>query len=265
MKLYQKYKYFIFDLDGTVYRGNKIIPGAAETINQLKSCGKKVVFVSNKTTGNSYDYFNFLLRNHITISPDEIITSTAVIKNYLSKNFFNKNFFAVAEQKFIDEISEAGLVYSSDKSEIEIVIITLDRTFNFDKLEIAAEAIGNGAKFFAANIDDTCPVENGEVLDAGSVISALEKRTKRKLELHFGKPSEFMIKEIKRRIEFETDKTLIVGDRLETDIAMGINFGIDTALVTTGIKNISNSNGAISPTYQLNSIADLLTFSLSSM
>lgn len=264
MKLYQKYQYFIFDLDGTVYRGDKIIPGAAETINQLKSLRKKIVFVSNKTTGTATDYFEFLNKNHINLSPDEIITSTTVIKNYLSKNFVRKKFFAIAEQKFIDEITDAGLIYSLNDDRIDVVIITLDRTFNYNKLEIAAKAIENGAKFFAANIDDTCPVENGEVIDAGSLISALEKRTKRKLELHFGKPSKFMIKEIKNRMKFESDKTLIIGDRLETDIAMGNNFGIDTALVATGVINNSNSNVTITPTYQLHSIADLLKFPVNS-
>lgn len=260
MNLYQQYKYFIFDLDGTVYRGDKIIPGAAETINRLKSLGKKIVFASNKTTGNSKDYSEFLQRNNINVSEDEIITSTSVIKNYLSKNFPQKKFFAIAEQNFISEISKAGLTYSSNKDEIEIVIITLDRTFNFNKLEIAAEAIEKGARFFAANIDDTCPVENGEVLDAGSVISALERRTRKKLEIHFGKPSEFMLEEIKNRIQFEKSKTLIIGDRLETDIAMGLNFGIDTVLVSTGVRNISNSNGSVNPTYKLSSVSELLTY-----
>lgn len=259
MKLYQQYEYFIFDLDGTVYRGDRLIPGAAETLNQIKSMGKKVIFVSNKTTGNLLDYFEFLRKNHVNVVEDEIITSTTVTKNYLAHNFPQKKFFAIAEKKFIREITDTGLVYTQKKDEIEIVIITLDRTFNFDKLEVAAEAIENGAKFFAANIDDTCPVENGEVLDAGSVISALEKRTKRKLELNFGKPSRFIIEEIQRRTKFEKSKTLIIGDRLETDIAMGYNFGIDTALVSTGVRNVSNGNSEISPTYQLKSVSELLT------
>ena len=76
---------------------------------------------------------------------------------------------------------------------IDIVIITLDRTLNYTKLEIAANALDNGARFYAANIDNTCPVERGEILDAGATISALEKRTNRKLEKHFGKPSKYMM------------------------------------------------------------------------
>ncbi|MCL6494603.1 MAG: HAD-IIA family hydrolase [Ignavibacterium sp.] len=254
----QKYDYFIFDLDGTIYRGNKLIPLSKETINRLSSSGKKIIFVSNKTTDTAYDYYLFLKASGFEINENQIINSTTVIKNYLSEKFPFKKFFAIGEQKFIDEISDRHLTFSDKENEIEIVIITLDRTFNYDKLEIAARALENGSKFFAANIDDTCPVENGEVLDAGSIILALEKRTKRKLELHFGKPSKFMIDEIRSRLKFEEEKTLIIGDRLETDIAMGKLMGIDTALVSTGVKNSFNGNNQINPTYYFNSVADLI-------
>ncbi|HEY6625653.1 MAG TPA: HAD hydrolase-like protein, partial [Ignavibacteriaceae bacterium] len=153
---------------------------------------------------------------------------------------------------------KSGLKYSTEPAEINIILITLDRTLNYSKLEIAARALEKGARFFAANIDDTCPVDNGEVIDAGSTISALEKRTHRKLELHFGKPSEFMFNEIKNRLQFIPSKTLLIGDRLETDIRMGNRFGIDTALVHTGVKYFPNGTENIVPTYQLNSVFDLL-------
>lgn len=263
MFIYQKYNYFIFDLDGTIYRGNKIIPFAAETINQLKRLGKKILFVSNKTTESAFDYYLFLKNSGFEIEENQIITSTTVICNYLNNNFSHKKIFAIAEQNFINELSENNIFYTNDLNEIDIVIITLDRTFNYEKLEIAAKAIEQGAHFFAANIDDTCPVEQGEVFDAGSIISALEKRTKRKLELNFGKPSKFMIEEIKNRIDFETTETLIVGDRLETDILMGNIMGIDSALVATGVKNSTNGNCKAMPTYNLNSIVDLFEQSVS--
>jgi ribonucleotide monophosphatase NagD (HAD superfamily) len=125
-------------------------------------------------------------------------------------------------------------------------------------LEIAARALENGARFFAANIDDTCPVDDGEVIDAGSTISALQKRTHRKLELHFGKPSELMFNEIKNYLNFIPSRTLLIGDRLETDITMGHAFGIDTALVHTGVKMFLNGTENVIPTYQLKSVFDLL-------
>ena len=258
MKLTDKYDSFIFDLDGTIYRGEHLIPRADEVINRLKSLGKKIVFVSNKTTGTVIDYYHLLKNWGLNINVDEIINSTLVVINYLNQNFEGQCFFAIGEDSFVSEIKKSGLKYSTDPKEVKILLVTLDRTLDYQKLEIAAQALENGAKFFAANIDDTCPVDSGEVLDAGSTISALEKRTHRKLELHFGKPSEFMFKEIKNRLKLDPARTLLIGDRVETDIAMGNKFGIDTALVGTGVKNFVNGFNGYSPTYQLKSVFDII-------
>jgi len=257
--LVEKYKGFVFDLDGTIYRGEKLIPGADKTINKIRSLEKKVIFVSNKTTDSPDDYLRFLASNGIEIYPDELITASTVIKNYLFENYPGTKFYAIGEEKFIEELQSSGFILTENYKEVEVVIVTLDRTLNYEKLEIAARSLENGAKFFAANIDDTCPVDNGEILDAGSTISALEKRTHRNLELHFGKPSGFMIEEVLNRIQLNKKDILITGDRIETDIAMGNAFGIDTALVNTGIKNFPN--GKIKPDYFLNSINNLFDVS----
>jgi arabinose operon protein AraL len=253
-----KYNTFIFDLDGTVYRGDNIIPNADKTINQLKALGKKILFISNKTTGTVKDYYLFLKNFGLNIDEIDIINSTIVIKNYLIKNYPTKKFYAIGEKVFVDELISAGLHHSKNPDEIEILIVTLDRTLNYDKLEIAAKALEKGARFFAANIDDTCPVDGGEVLDAGSTISALEKRTHKKLELHFGKPSDFMMQEIKSKLNGNLSKAILLGDRLETDILMGNKLGIDTALVATGVKLHLNGNSDIEPSYRLESIFDLI-------
>lgn len=253
-----KYDAFIFDLDGTIYRGSNVIKDADRTINYLKEHGKRIIFISNKTTGTTNDYYNFLKSGGLNISPEDILNSTVVLKKFLVENFPGAVFYAIGEDVFIKEISEAGLRYSEKPDEIQVLLVTLDRTLNYQKLEIAARALEKGARFFAANIDDTCPVEDGEVLDAGATISALEKRTHKKLENHFGKPSEFMFDEITRRLAVDSAKVLLVGDRLETDIAMGNKFGIDTALVATGIKNYPNGNKNIKPTYYIESVFDLV-------
>lgn len=253
-----KYDAFIFDLDGTIYRGSSIIKNADKTINHLKSLGKKLIFISNKTTGSIQEYFEFLSNAGLNICMDDILNSTLVLKKYLSENFSGKTFYAIGEEVFIKEIIEAGLNYSERSSEIDVLLVTLDRTLDYKKLEIASRALENGARFFAANIDDTCPVDDGEVLDAGATISALEKRTHRKLENNFGKPSSFMINEITQRLAIDNSRVLLIGDRLETDIAMGNNYGIDTALVATGVKNFPNGNQHIKPTYFLDSVYDLI-------
>lgn len=252
------YDSFIFDLDGTIYRGSSIIPNADKTINKLKHLCKKIVFISNKTTGSVKEYFDFLTAQSLKIEQNEIINSTIVLTKHLKRNHPGEKFFAIGEKTFIHEIASSGLIYSEDPGSINLLLVTLDRTLNYEKLEIAARALENGAKFFAANIDDTCPVDNGEVLDAGATISALEKRTHRKLEKHFGKPSKFMMDEVRIRLGNDLSKALLIGDRLETDIAMGNSFGLDTVLVLTGVKNYPNGNENIKPTYIMDSVFDLV-------
>ncbi len=253
----EKYNAFIFDLDGTLYVGERIIPGADKTINFLRSMGKQLLFVSNKTTGHAEEYLNLLKKYGVQLYLHEIITATTVIKKYLRKNYSGKNFFAIGEDVFIKDIQAAGLHFTKDPAQVDVLLVTLDRTLNYEKLEIAARALENGAKFYAANIDDTCPVENGEVMDAGATISALEKRTHKKLEKHFGKPSSYMIEEIKTHLKTEPDKVLLSGDRIETDITLGILLGADTALVSTGVKFYTNGSD-IKPTYFINSVFDLV-------
>jgi arabinose operon protein AraL len=256
----KRYDAFVFDLDGTLYKEEKIIKGADNTVNTLKRMGKKVIFISNKTTGSAYDYFQLMRRLNIMAEEDEVINSTIVTRNYLCQNFPGAVFYAIGETPFIEELQKAGLKYSDDPSEIQVVLVTLDRTLNFSKIETAAQAIENGARFFAANIDNTCPVISGEITDAGITIAALEKRTFRKLEMHFGKPSRLMFAEILKKLKTDTSRILLIGDRLETDIAMGNYFGVDTALVATGVKNIFPAGDGITPTWCFNSVADILTF-----
>lgn len=255
----KKYDGFIFDLDGTIYLGNKLIPNAEKVIDAIKKKKKKVVFITNKTTGSVKDYCIFLKEKGLNVTQKEIINSTLITKQYLKEKHSGETFFAIGEQIFIDEIKSIGLKYSRNPKEINIVLITLDRTLNYKKLEIAAKALDNGARFYAANIDNTCPVEGGEILDAGSTISALEKRTRLKLEKHFGKPSRYMMNEIIKLLNIPTEKCLLIGDRVETDIVMGNKFGIDTALVSTGVFNHFDGNPQYIPTYKIKSVYELLT------
>ena len=253
-----KYDGFIFDLDGTIYLGDKLIPNADKVVAKIKSANKKVVYITNKTTGTVKEYCKFLKHNNLNINENEIVNATLVTKKYVAEKHSGEKFYAIGEQIFVEEIKSAGLSYSQNPDEINIVLITLDRTLNYKKLEIAAQALDNGARFYAANIDDTCPVEGGEILDAGSTISALEKRTHFKLEKHFGKPSKYMMEEILKKIKIPKEKCLLIGDRVETDIVMGNSFGIDTALVSTGVFNHFDGNEKYIPTYKINSIYDII-------
>jgi HAD superfamily hydrolase (TIGR01450 family) len=259
MTFLENYRGFIFDLDGTLYRGNQLIPGADQVLNFLKKKKTPFLLVTNKTTNTTAEYIDFLRAHGADVSNADIISAASLITEHVSQNFPGNRFFALGEQPFINGLIDAGLEYSETPGKIDLVIITLDRFLTLNKLELAAHAIENGARFLAANIDDTCPVEGDEIWDAGSTIAALEKRTHRKLEMHFGKPSPFMIDTILRRLNLPKEQLLLVGDRMETDIKMAHLAGITSAIVKTGVKNdLSDCNGTV-PDYILNSVADLLS------
>ncbi len=258
MKLYEKYEGFIFDLDGTIYVEDVLIEGAKETVNFLIENGKSIVFVSNKTTGTAREYYEFLKNEGIRIDLSAIITATQTVTDYLTDNFGDVPFFAIGEKSFVNELTSSGLRYEEKPDKIGVVIVTLDRTLTYEKLEIAKEAIEKGARFFAANIDNTCPIKNGEILDAGSTIAALEKSTHKKLELNFGKPSKFIIDAVKNKLDAPLENCLLVGDRLETDIKMANDFGIDSALVQTGVQKFVNGVFA-KPNFKIENIAKIIT------
>ena len=259
MDFINKYDTFIFDLDGTVYVENKLIPKADTTINELQDLGKNVCFVSNKTTGTPDEYYSFLTGKGVRIKKERIITAAMVVKEFLNKSGFSGKFFAIGEKSFVEYLQSAGFDYSEKPDEIDLVLVTLDRTLNYEKLETAKNAINKGAEYYAVNIDATCPVEEGEILDAGAIISALEKATHKLPSENFGKPSHHMFEFINEKMKIKKGSTIIIGDRLETDIKMGNDFGVDTALVQTGVPKIVNGNYLIKPTYTINSISDLLT------
>lgn len=251
------YEGFIFDLDGTIYRGENLIEGADTAVKAIRQSGKKIVFVSNKTTGSIADYTSFLNHRNVPCKESEIINATEVIKEYLAEEHRGKAFYAIGEEIFIHEIINAGLHFSKNPREVDVLLITLDRNCTFQKMETAVKCLEHNSRFYAANIDDSCPVEDGEIWDAGTTIAALEKRSHRKLEKHFGKPSQYMIERVMKYMELPREKLCIVGDRLETDILMGNSAGIDTVLVNSGVRNYTNGSAIATPTFTLNSIKEL--------
>ncbi|MDA3859780.1 MAG: HAD-IIA family hydrolase [Melioribacteraceae bacterium] len=255
--LSEKYKGFIFDMDGTIYLEDKMINGAVETLNYLIKKNKHILFVTNKTTQTKEEYAEFLNMNGVAISSDQILTAASNCVSYLKRERQNKKFYAIAEDVLINNVKDAGLIFTENPNEIDVLIISLDRNYSPQKFEIAKNALTNGAEFFAANIDNTCPVIKGEIVDAGIVISDLESATGKKLIQHFGKPSEFMISTIKRNLKFSVKDYLLIGDRLETDILMGNKIGIDTVLVNSGVAN-KLDNPTCSATFHVNSIEEIL-------
>lgn len=251
-----KYDNFIIDFDGTLVLEDRMFAGAADTLNQLLSMRKNVFIMTNKTIFPTSYYIELLKINGVDFPEENFKTATVTTVDYLNQNHIGQKFFAIAEQSLIDSLENAGLKFNNIPEEIEIVIISLDRFISSEKIQIAAEALKNGARFFAANTDLTCPVNGGEIDDAGITISKLFDLTGRILEMSFGKPSEIMIGQIIG--EIDKSRCLLIGDRIETDIVMANKAGIDSVLVETGVKKNGLVDKKNSPTYSLESFSKLL-------
>jgi arabinose operon protein AraL len=255
------FKGFIFDLDGTVYLSDKLIPGADKVIGLLREKGKKVVFLSNKPIQTREDYASKLTRLGISTRPEEVINSSLVMTNYLKKIAPNAKIFVVGEVPFIEELRGAGFTITDEPKEVEYVVVAFDRTFDYRKLNISFQAIKLGAHFVATNPDRTCPVEGGEIPDCAGMIAAIEAVTQKKVEVIVGKPSPLMIQAAMDAMGLRPDECILIGDRLETDIRMGKESGIATGIVLTGVTNEQTlkeiKHTSIQPDFVFQSIADV--------
>lgn len=237
---------FVFDLDGTIYLGEKALPGTPETIAELRRRNKKVLFVSNKPLYPAQVYADKLTRLGIPSRNTDVVTSAFVLGYYLSTHEPALRYFVVGEANLIGELRGYGLQVVNEKfaqldptqviqtDGIDAVIVAFDRTLDYLKLNVAYQALIKGARFFATNGDKTCPMPGGGIPDAGATISALEHITGRKLELLAGKPSRLVLEVAMQRMQLPPGRCIMVGDRLETDILMGQQAGMLTGAVLTG-------------------------------
>jgi arabinose operon protein AraL len=238
---------FIFDLDGTIYLGERALPGAVECVRELRQRGKKIIFVSNKPLAPRAEYAAKLTRLGIPTNETEIITSAYVLARHLAATMPELVLYVIGEEYLINEFKSHGLKVAQefwdqdakeliDPQGIDAVVVAFDRTLDYRKLNTAYQALRRGARFFATNADKTCPVPGGAIPDAGATIAALEHISGRKLELLAGKPSALMMQVAANLLGLPPHCCLITGDRLETDIRMGQDAGMQTAVILTGVS-----------------------------
>ncbi|MBM4333290.1 MAG: HAD-IIA family hydrolase [Deltaproteobacteria bacterium] len=253
------YSGYIFDLDGTIYRGEKLASGAREVIEKLKGLGKKIVYLSNKPIETREDYAAKLTSLGIPTLPAEVINSSLVMARWLSGRAPGATIFVIGEPPLIAEMARAGFRISEQPEEVDFVVASFDRTFDYRKLNIALQAIKKGACFVATNPDRTCPVEGGEIPDCAAMIGAVEGVTGQKVETVVGKPSDIMIKVVVEAMNLSPRDCLLVGDRLETDMVMGKKAGMATALVLTGVTTREVSRQSpIQPDYIWESVYEII-------
>jgi len=246
----------IFDLDGTVYRGEQLIPGARETIERVRASAHPLAFVTNAIETVT-EHVEKLTRLGIPVHPDEIITSALVLVQHLRREMPHARLFALADPPLIEQLAPY-FRFSEDPDEIDVVIASTDRAFDYRKLAIGFHALRRGARFWATNADATWPLPGGEIPDAGAIIGALEGCTNRRVEVVAGKPSQLVVQLALECLGRAACECLVVGDSLYSDIAMGQRAGMQTALVLTGeTRRKDLAQSAIQPDAVLESIEEV--------
>ncbi len=253
------YDGYIFDLDGTVYLGDALLPTAGQTIATLRARGKRTVFLSNNPTHTRQEYAAKLTRLGLPTPAADIINSSMVMVDFLRRKMPGARLFVAGEQPLKTELEQAGFILEEDAGRVDAVIASFDRTFAYRKLQIAFDAVRAGAHFYATNADRYCPVPGGGEPDAAAVIAAIEACTSKPVEAVVGKPSDYMVDAILAVLGLPPEHCLMTGDRLETDVMMGITHGMDTALALTGATKPEALEGsAVRPTYVIAELAQLV-------
>nr|MDO8113484.1 HAD-IIA family hydrolase [Candidatus Sigynarchaeota archaeon] len=268
---------WIFDMDGVLYRGRNVVPGAPAAIALLRRLGKKVLFLTNNSTRTRDMYVDLLRGMGITATIGEIFTSASILASWLETHVKSQgldtgsvNLYVIGEDGIRIDLQQRGFAiktdaeFDSDKSlhgKVQHVVVGLDRGLTYRKLDIAQNCIVRGAKFLATNDDAALPVEDGFLAPgAGAIIQALVTCTKRSPDFGspFGKPNPAVFHEIGKATGVALADMISIGDRLETDILAAKQAGITSVLVFTGITTPGEPIPfKLSPDFTLKSIDDL--------
>ena len=257
MKDLKKVKLFLLDMDGTIYLDNELFDGVIEFLEYIKSIGGKYIFLTNNSSKSVNKYIEKLDSLGIRSTENDFLTSTDATILYLKKKTYNK-IYALGTTSFKEQLREANLPIT-DKLEdgIDCLCMGFDTELTFKKLEDACILLGKNVDYIATNPDWVCPTWYGYVPDCGSVSEMLYNATKRR-PIFIGKPEPTMAQLAMEKNGFTPEETALIGDRLYTDIACGVNAKVNSIFVLSGegtLEDVEKSD--VKPDFIYNNIKEL--------
>jgi NagD protein len=251
---------YVLDLDGTVYLDDALLPGAGEAIAALRTAGARIAFVTNKPLDTAEDYAAKLTRLGVPAVREDVVTALDALVEYLRERHAGARVLPVAEPLVHATLAEAGMTVVTEPARADLVVVSFDRTFAYEKLLAAYRAVAHhGAAIVATNPDPVCPTADGGLPDCAALLAALETCTGRRAEAVVGKPSVHMASAALRRLGLRASEVAAVGDRLLTDVALGRAAGMATVLVLSGVTTAGALAGAAAqPDFVLDGIHQLV-------
>ena len=254
-----KKKLFLLDMDGTLYLSDQLFDGTLDFLSYIRSHGGKPVFLTNNSSKGVDAYLEKMHRLGIPCTSSDFFTSVDAAIAFLSQDR-NKKIYLFGTRSFYTQMQQAGFcVTTTLEPDIDILLCGFDTELTFQKLEDACILLGRGVRFVATNPDWVCPTDYGYVPDCGSVCQMLFRATGRTPEV-IGKPQPDMALLAMAKAGVSSEETVLIGDRIYTDIACGDAAGIDTILVLSGESTMETLNQSeIKPTYVMQDIRQVLT------
>ncbi len=254
-------KAFVCDMDGVIYHGNRLLPGAAEFVAWLQETDKRFLFLTNSSERGPRELRHKLLRLGLDVDEDHFYTSALATAAFLAAQIPGGSAYVIGEAGLTTALYEKG--FSISDVNPDYVVVGETRTYSFEKIEHAVQLVRNGARLIGTNPDMTGPTEKGIVPATGALIAPIELATHAKAYF-VGKPNPLMMRHALKILGCRREDTVIVGDRMDTDIIAGIESEIETVLVLSGVTseqdlhqfayrphNIANGIGELIPQNQI--------------
>ena len=225
---------FLLDMDGTLYLDDRLFDKVPEFLSHVRRIGGRYLFLTNNSSRGVEGYMEKLSRMGIPTAPEDYLTSVDAAIDHLRRFHAGEKCYVFGTRAFYGQLQTAGIpVTDRPENDVDILLCGFDRELTFQKLEDACILLNRGVPFIATNPDWVCPTWYGSVPDCGSVCRMLTTATGRE-PTFIGKPQPEMARLAMERTGFSPEQTVLLGDRLYTDIACGVNAGIDTVFVLSG-------------------------------
>ena len=234
-KILREIRLFLFDMDGTLYLGNRLYDFTIELLQTLKNTGRRYLFMTNNSSKSVADYIKKLEKLGITATRDDFITSSQATAYYLKENYPNHRLYVCGTNSLKKELEMEGFTVTENLEEVDCIVMGFDTELTFQKLEDVSRLLltRENLPYIATNPDYVCPTEFGSVPDCGSVCDMIFNATGKR-PVVIGKPSPLMPELAMAKYGYGKSETAVVGDRIYTDVKSGLNAGITGILVLSG-------------------------------
>lgn len=234
-EIVSKVKLYLFDMDGTLYLGDRLYDFTKDLLQEILRTGGKYLFMTNNSSKSVADYVKKLKKMGISATREDFMTSSQATAYYLKKHHWNQVLYVCGTESLKEELRSEGFIVSEDITKTQCIVMGFDTELNFKKLHDVSYLLLTqpDLPYIATNPDLVCPTEFGSVPDCGSVCGMIFNATGKR-PVVIGKPSPLMPQLAMDRLGYSKEQTCVVGDRIYTDVKSGLNAGITGILVMSG-------------------------------